>query len=225
MINDKINTLIAMCKDIDIDLNKIEQFIFENKLTSEEITISATELAYDCMLEIELSNYQENNPTADKLISSNFIDLFDLFLKHGLMPNYTYNKNATEQRNIMDAMLGIDNGDVAPIIMRKLLEIGGNPNLKLEEGTLFRLIDFDIIFDVTELDNKRLFDIEFKLWILLMGYGGYATQGTEPVDMKQGYSFEIFKNFENFYYNIEFLEKDWIMHIFDIETNDEVATL
>ena len=87
MINDKINTLIAMCKDIDIDLNKIEQFIFENKLTSEEITISATELAYDCMLEIELSNYQENNPPADKLISSNFIDLFDLFLKHGLMPN------------------------------------------------------------------------------------------------------------------------------------------
>lgn len=114
---------------------------------------------------------------------------------------------------------------IAAETLKLLLENGGNVNIDDGEEPLFQKLDFDIVFDVAGLDNKELFDKEFKFWILMIGYGATIKDNKCPINVVDGYSIEEFKNFRNFTYEIEFLEKDWVMHIVDIRTNKGVATL
>ncbi|MBR6513575.1 MAG: hypothetical protein IKT46_01950 [Clostridia bacterium] len=109
--------------------------------------------------------------------------------------------------------------------MRKLLECGGDPNINIDGEHWFSYVDFKIVFDVVELNNKRLFDIEFKVWLVMMGYGGYIKDHECPVKMNTGYTPEIFKRFEDFDYRIEHIPNDWIMHIYRKSNGEEVATL
>ncbi len=94
-----------------------------------------------------------------------------------------------------------------------------------EPETLFESVTFDI-----SEDHYTKEDVKFvQCWLVLMGYGGCLKNGKIPVMMKNGYKIEIFRNFENFDYQIEPLPietpkwNDWKMHIFDTTTGCEVA--
>ncbi|MBO4953563.1 MAG: hypothetical protein J6D04_00245, partial [Clostridia bacterium] len=58
-----------------------------------------------------------------------------------------------------------------------------------------------------------------------IGYGATMGNGQCPVEVADGFSVEQFKDFENFTYEIEFRENDWIMYIIDSRTNEKVAKL
>lgn len=226
MNENTISTLFEMCNKPNIDFDSVEQYIISNKATPEEITHTSIRLAEENILEIHGFDYTEKTkPSSEDLITTNWGNLFDLFIKYGLLPNLTFTTDGINYYNIMTEIRHIDNGDIAPIIMRKLMECGGKPNLEINGEEFFPELDFNIVFDVVEQENKRLFDIEFKIWLVLMGYGGYIKDHECPVKMKEGYTQEIFKNFEDFDYKIEWVPKDWIMHIFRKDTGEDVATL
>lgn len=221
-MTDRENRLFELCNKPNVELFQVEQLIIDMKLTSEEITRTAIKLADANTLEIHQCNY------TDELVTTNWVELFEIFIKYGLMPNYVYTDDGRNYYNIMQEIRYIDNGDTAPTIMRMLMEHGGNPNLQIDVETLFEWLDFSVVFDVIELNNKRLFDIEFKIWLVLMGFGGYIKNLECPVKMKTGYSVEVFKNFEDFDYTIDMInqaEEKWVMHIFNKSTNEEIATL
>ena len=221
-MTDRENKLFEICNKHNADLLQVEQLIIDMKLTSEEITRTAIKLADANTLEIHQCDY------TDELVTANWVELFKIFIKYGLMPNYIYTDDDMNQYNIIQEMRYIDNGDIAPTIMRMLMECGGNPNLEVGGVPFFASLDFDIAFDVTGLNNKRLFDIEFKIWLVLMGFGGYIKNHECPVKMKNGYSVEIFKNFEDFDYTIDMInqaEEKWVMHIYNKSTNEEIATM
>ena len=221
-MTDRENKLFELCNKPNANLIQVEQLIIDMKLTSEEITRTAIKLADANTLEIHQRDY------TDELVTANWVELFEIFIKYGLMPNYVYTDDGRNYYNIMQEIRYIDNGDTAPTIMRMLMEHGGNPNLQIDVETLFEWLDFSVVFDVIELNNKRLFDIEFKIWLVLMGFGGYIKNLECPVKMKTGYSVEVFKNFEDFDYTIDMInqaEEKWVMHIFNKSTNEEIATL
>lgn len=226
MKQNTINKLFELCNKLNPNLAEIEQYIISSKATPEEITHASIRLAEENTSEIHGFDYTEKTkPSPEDLITTNWGNLFDLFIKYGLLPNLIFTTDGINYYNIMTAIRYIDNGDIAPIIMRKLMECGGNPNLKINGEEFFSEIDFNIVFDVVEQENKRLFDIEFKLWLVMMGYGGYIKDHECPVKMKKGYTQEIFKDFEDFDYTIERIPKDWIMHIFRKDSGEEVATV
>ncbi len=219
-----ITELFELCKQPDTDLAEIENFIISSNATPEEITYTA--IRFTNFKFTEQLNYTiEGDSPYKEIVETNFIRLFEVFIKYGLLPNLIYTTDNINYHNIMQEIRYINNGDTAPIIMRKLMECGGDPNLDIDGCSLFSELDFDIIFDVVELDNKPIFDIEFKIWLVMMGYGGYIKEHKRPVKMKEGHSPEIFKNFEDFDYKIEFKSKDWIMHIFNKYSGIEVASL
>lgn len=107
-----------------------------------------------------------------------------------------------------------------------LIKNGADVNLIVDGESVFEVLDFDVIFDVVELqDDRKMFDCEFKIWILMIGYGGKCRNCKCPLNLKDGFDIEGFKKFEDFDYNIEFLKGDWIMHIINIKTGEEVASL
>lgn len=225
MCNKTEELLFELCNKPNADLAEIEIFIRERHATPEEITRAAIRLADKNALKVTEFEYDHKClPNDNDLVTSNWIALFEIFLKYGLMPNYIMVEGSDED-NIMQEIRYIDNGDVAPSIMRMLLEHGGNPNLIVGGEDLFKDLDFDIVFDVIEQNNKRIFDIEFRIWLVMMGYGGRIDNHDCPVNLKSGYTVEIFKIFEDFDYRIEFLQKDWKLHIFYKSNGDEVATL
>jgi hypothetical protein len=63
-----------------------------------------------------------------------------------------------------------------------------------------------------------------------MAYGGYGKDGVIPLKMEDGYSIEIFRDYNNYSYSVEYTGQIsghngcWTMHIFDKMTGIEVAS-
>lgn len=126
--------LFRLCNRPKIDLKEIEAFIIDHKVTPADITYAAICLLAENHLEIHGFDYTEQQiPSPDELVSTNWPELFDLFIRHGLYPNLVQNGDS-----VISALRFVDNGDVAPIVMRKLLESGGDPNMTVDGAFLRR---------------------------------------------------------------------------------------
>jgi hypothetical protein len=107
------------------------------------------------------------------------------------------------------------------------LEHGGNPNLVVDGESVFSDYDFEVMFRINEGENVAYI---IKCWLVLMSFGGRFSDGSLPVNMAEGYTPDIFKNYEKFSWNIEYIEKrqdspdQWTMHIYETATGVEVAT-
>ncbi len=221
-----IKGLVELCSIHALDYVEIEDYITSHEFTPEEITYTAICLCDSAFLEIKEFVYmKERFPNEDELITTGWVALFDIFIRHGLNATLVFCEDGVNHENIIQDLRDIDNGDIAPTILRNILTVGGDPNVRIDGCSFFEELEADVIFDVVEQDDKRLFDIQFKYWLVMMGFGGYMKNHQCPVKMIDGYGQEIFKEFEKFHYRIEFTEKDWIMHILDKETGMEVAML
>ena len=218
--------LVELCSVNALDYAKIEEYITSHALTSKEITYAAIRLCDQATLEIkDFVCTKERFPNEDELLTAGWVDLFDIFIRHGLDATLVFCEDGINYENIIQELRYIDNGDTAPVILRNILTVGGDPNIKIDGRSFFEELDFDVIFDVVELNDKRLFDIQFRYWLVMMGFGGYIKEHVCPVKMTSGYSQEIFQEFEKFDYRIEFIPKGWIMHIFNKKSGIEVAVL
>lgn len=219
MRENMVNALKDLCNKKGTILCEIENFIIENKLTREEISIAGILILKWCVDErlVIFSDRRKNHKL--EAVLKNLPRMFELFLKYGLEPNYIYDG---------DSMLGKIKylwSEIAPEVLKILMEAGGDANLIEDGESIFESLDFDVVFDVVELDNNELFRAEVLCWFVLIGYGGRISNGTEPVTMLNGYTKEVFKEYDGLDYEIEFLQSDWIMHIRNKYTGEEVAFL
>ncbi len=217
----KTEYLLSMLMELPPKLADVENELKSNEYSIEEVTSSAYRFVENCFCECrDFEDEHKRKPDEEELHSSYIYEICELLLQYGLNPNLVLGK-----RNIMYELKYIDCGYIGAKTLRLLLENGGNPCLELDGEPLFDMIDFDVVFDVVELDNEALFDNEFKMWLLMIGYGATIKDNRCPVEVISGYSTDEFKEFENFKYEIEIFEEDWIMHIIDVRTNTEVAKL
>lgn len=217
----KTEYLLSMLMELPPKFEVIEKELQVNEYTAEEVTLATCKFADNCFLECrDFEEEFKRKPNKEEVHSPYIYGICELLLKYGLNPNLII-----EEINIMYKLRYVDYKYIAAETLKLLLDNGGNVDIDNGDEPLFQSIDFDVVFDVIELDNKELFDKEFKFWILMIGYGATIKGNKSPINMVNGYSIEQFRDFKNFTYEIEYLEKDWIMHIIDVRTNKEVATL
>ncbi len=216
----KTEYLLSLLMELPPRLNVIEKELQATEYTSEEITLAACKFADKCFMECEFFEEAFNRkPQKEEVHSSYIYEICELLLKYGLNPDLII-----EENNIMYELRYIDYEYLSAETMKLMLENGANVNIDDGDEPLFQALDFDIMYDVDGLEDKEIFDKEFRLWLLMIGFGA-AVDNRCPVNLAEGFSVERFKNFRQFTYTIERLEKEWIMHIIDIKTGKEVATL
>lgn len=216
----KSGQLLSLLMELPPRFDVIENELKSNEYTPQEVTDAACRLAEECFLECR--DFEETNnrkPETEEVHSSYIYEACKLLLSYGLNPNLV-----SEEANIMYELSYIDNEDVAAKTIRLLLENGGSVDIYDGDESLFERIDFDIIFDITEFGECAI-KHRFKVWLVMIGYGATIKDNQRPVEVVNGYGVEQFKSFENFTYEIEYSENDWIMHIIDVRTNAEAARL
>lgn len=229
------------------DLEGIKKLLSSQQLTEDELAELAISFADECFYEYNDAIHSENKSVRISNMHSNYIiEAIDLLLQFGLDPN-----TIVKGDNVMWSAMWIDAPNVAASLLRLLLEHGGDPNhyLPREGDSIFGYIDVKVSIDEYTHD----FFHTVQCWLLLMGYGARWRNGELSLTMLGENSVKIFKNFERYDYEIELLpqkprkhscwfmhildivrpykhKKDdfcdldfWIMHIFDVETKEEVA--
>lgn len=225
-----MNFLLALCMQREIDFDKIETYITTENITSEEITKTAIKLVDELMWEVDsFQAKHQRPPQKEELATSSWPTLFELLLKHGLEPNAVYCDDGFCHDNLLRYLVWVDNEYVIYDLFRLLLQSGGDPNVFIEDESLFEMIDGDVVMDATlmEIEGRDRVPYEkyFRLWLLLMSYGGCLKNGKTVLNMKNGYSVDVFRNCELFSYRKENAADDWYLHIYHTETGEEVAIL
>jgi hypothetical protein len=195
----------------------------QREFTKEELSKIALGCIDKCFGEYsDARNPEYPNFTVDNMSSNYIIDAITLLIERGLDPNLVVN----DDNPIWNAMW-IDAPNIGASVMRLLLENGGDPNhyLSSEGETVFDYISFKVSYDEYTHDYFHT----VQCWLVLMAYGACWKNGELPLTMLNGNSVEIFKKFELYDYTIEPLPQEvgkygcWIMHIYNVETNEEVA--
>ena len=218
--------LYELCARTDICLKEIEEYIDEHALSPERITYIATMLVERFAFEEQDFMFQyERKPMPHKLVSTNFVELFNLFISKGLDPNLVISDREGSWYNIMDALFSVRNGEISLPILKKLLEIGGDPNLMLDDETLFDRVDFDIVFGAVEQEDREFYATWVMFWLMLLGYGGRLSNGHNPITMKDGYAYDVFKDYERFTFDFEVVNKEWFIHVYLKDSGEEVGFL
>ena len=204
------------------DWEKIKDVLNKNTFTQEELARLGIEATDRCFCEYrDALDPDVSEISLERLWSRNLFQTISLLLDYGMNPNMKIDDD-----NVMWNTQWVDTPDVGASTLRLLLEHGGDPNLKDDGGeTLFEYIGFKVSYDSYGKEDKHV----VQCWLVLMAYGGCWDDGGIPLEMLNGNEVNIFRNFELFDYTIEPLPEipgyygNWIMHIFNIKTGEEVA--
>ena len=153
-------------------------------------------------------------------------EVFELLLSFGLNPSHT----VAGDYGIMDYIFHIVNGYVAADTLKLLLDHGGNPQLISDGENMFDQVCFDVDFDAVEQTDRRRYDSLVHCWMVLLAYGGVATDEGGTIEVFTEYSDNIkvkfdmkkLKEHRNYYAGITHGPHRSI-HIFDKRTYWEVA--
>ena len=218
---DKVKRLLALFEKMPPRLDEAFNELRNDSYTSEEMMAALCGFAGICDSEYaDLYRERQKEPKPEELRASYIYPICEMLLKSGMDPN-----TVADGENIMFLLPEIGGKNLGAKTMRLLLENGGDLDLKIDGESVFEQADSDLLFDVTELEDRGLFDCEFRVWLTLIGFGAKTSEGGSPIKIKEGYDASNFKQFEKFSYKIEFLDGDWKMRIFDDEINREVAGL
>ena len=224
----RINDLYQLCKEQPFDVEKIKFYIKNNNMNSEEVTRVALKLCDHGMFSYQDFIYHnERDPQREELATYNWELLFNVLIDNGLDANLVICDDAHNYENILQSVLFFDDGDLAARVLRNILSKGGTPNVVIDNTPLFVKVDAEFITDM-EMDlypYKWQFDNAFRNWFVLIGFGGVIEDGKLPVNLCEGYTTHIFKEFERFDYRIAYIEKELELQIIEKETNAIVATV
>lgn len=227
-MEERIETLFNLCKEQPFDIRKIEDYIRENKMTSEEITRTAIKLCdYGNFSYSDYLWQYEKEPLPEDLETYNWETLFDILIENGLDADMVFCDDRNNYDNILQSVMYFDNKDLNARLARNILSRTGTPNVVIDGTPFFEETDSDFILDI-EMDlyeEKWQLDNAFRFWLVLIGFGGVMKGGKLPVNMCDNYSPECFKEFEKFDYRIVYKENDYEIQIFDKETGVIVATV
>lgn len=224
-MQDKTQRILEGMLQLPLDMTGLRAILEKEKLTSGELAMTANQfMEIGCWREVDEFAYAHGRqPGPAELHSPYIFSLMQLLLEYGLNPNLVIDGD-----NVMQWMGFVDFPYVSADTMRLFMEHGGDVDLIIAGDTMFRHIDFDIVFGAIEQEDRQYYDCQVHLWLVLIGYGGMLPENVCPLKMKNGKSPEIFRQHERFDWEIErtsAVEAGWIMHILDRETGEEVAEL
>ena len=223
-----IDGLFELCKEQPFDVQKIQNYISSNQMTSEEVTRATLKLCeYGYWSYSDYFFVKNKEPQPEELPTYNWESLFDILIDNGLDPNLVVCDDGVNYENVLESLQHFDDGDLGARIARNILSKGGTPNVMIDHTSLFEDVDIDFIMDVNmELyPYKWQVDVVFCFWLVLVGFGGVVKDGELPVTMRENYTPDIFKEFEKFTYNIIREKDDFELQIIEKETNTIVATV
>lgn len=229
VITGRRNHLFNLCADTVIDIDKIESYIVSAGLSSDDITRTAIRLVEEYEYEIDTFICENNRkPSDDELITSNWLHLFELFIKYGLDFGTIYRDDGYV-RNILYNLQFLDNTEIMYKLYKLLFRNGADPNIRIGDETFFEDIDGRVVMNATLFDiedeDRLIYEKEFRLWLLMLANGGCLSGCRETVKLNDGYDFEIFNDCECFSYRKEKTSNDWFLHIYITKTGEEVAVL
>ncbi len=224
------DNLFNMCARLEIDLDKIESYIIGANMSSDDITRTAIRLVDEYCYEVDTFVCEnQRRPEADELVTSNWLRLFEVFIKWGLDSNSVYYDSEHFSRNLLEVLSYIDNTDIVYKLLRLLFKNGADPNVRIDDESFFEKIDDHVVINATlfeiEGEDRAIYEKEFRLWLLMMAYGGRLQDCRKIVDIKDGYDIDMFANCESFSYRQEIVKGDWFLHIYITKTGEEVAVL
>ncbi len=161
--------------------------------------------------------------------STYLYDLVKLLLEFGLDPNAV-----VEGENIMPYVRYVENEYIAADNLALLLEHGGDCRLEVDGEDVFRMIDFDVVFDAFEQHCRRKYDSLVHCWFVLLGYGARLDNEEANVDVfldrntDEPFDLAKLKNHRSYTFGLSYTPcrgKKWSLHIFDKQTMWEVARL
>ena len=226
-MKERINSLVQLCKEQPFNVEKIQSYILDNKLNSEEITRAAIEVCEYGMFAYGDFRFDQNRePEPHELRTYNWETLFDIFIENRLDPDLVICDDGSDPMNIISFLRYLDDGDLGARILRKVLTKGGNPNILINGESFFEKEDSDFMLDILLglYREKWQVDNVLRFWLVLIGFGGNLNNDSCTVKMIKGHSPKIFKDFEKFDYRIVWENNDFDMRIFDKETGVLVAT-
>ena len=218
-----VNQIKELFEQTPSDLEKIRKLLGSRKFEKEELAELAVAFTDNCFCEYhDALDPKIDSVTIENMHSHCVVDAIRLLLEFGLDPNIIVNDD-----NVLWNAMWIDAPNVAASVMRLLLENGGNPNhlIPAEDETIFEYIADKVSYD--EYTHEYFHTVQ--CWLLLMAYGACWRDGNIPITMLGEKTVDIFKNFELYDYDIEPLPQEpgkygcWIMHIYNINTKEEVA--
>ena len=216
--------LFSLCNTTERNLGRIEKYISEHSMSTEDVTYVAAKIVGDCAFEKSDFEYENHRkPKSSELVSTDLDRLFEIFFAHGLNPNAVFEEGVGLCYNVMGGLFFFDNFSVALQILKRCLEFGGNPNLMIVGETLFERVDFDVFFGAIEQGNRKKYAMWVRFWLLLIAFGGRLENGNEPIKMKSGLSIEIFKDYDLFSFELDFSKDGCKIHIFSKDSGEEVA--
>lgn len=220
--------LLDRCMALPLRLDDVEAELKSGGYSPDEITRCAIKFTESC--DSEYGDFEAENhrpPCNDELHGSNLPELIQLFCNYGLRPNAVYGE-ANDRQNLLYTLSAVDAGYAAADAMRILLECGGDPNLMLDDESVFDSLDFEIVFGAVEQEDRRVYDDFVHTWLVLIGYGGRIHGKKCPVEMRGNCEPEIFQKHENFDFCLDFqsdYSDGWRMSIFDRNSKAVVAVL
>ena len=227
MVN-KIDGLFEICKEQPFDAKKIQSFITENNMNSEEITRAALKLCDYGMFSYGDYLYEyEKEPQPSELRTYNWDQLFNILIDNGLDANLVICDDERNHENILHSVMYFDDGDLSARVLRNILSRGFSPNIPIENTPFFEEVDCNLIMDIDMglYPHKWQLDNAIRFWMVLVGFGGVMKDNKLPVNMRENYSPQILREFEKFDYDIIHINNDWELRIINKETNDLVATV
>lgn len=226
---ENIDALFDLCKKQPFDETEIKEFIKNKAMDSGEITAVAIKLCDYGMFSYSDFLFEHNRePEEKELRTYNWERLFDILIENGINPDIVISDCIGDSGNFMEMLEYIDDKDLNARILRNLLLTGrGNVNIEIGGTPLFEEIDINFIMDVKMglYPYKWQVDNVFRFWLVMIGFGGVIKGGKLPVNMLDNNSPEIFRQFENFDYEIVRADNDFELRIIDRFSETVVATV
>lgn len=221
------------------DFPAIEKLLKEKNYSSDVVSRAGYDYAEYCWSECGAyfdEHYDEFRYSGAKDIpnihSTKMLEVFELLLKHGLNPNAV-----CEGESIMSCVSAVYNGYVAADTIALLIEYGGDPNEMVDGEGLFNFIDFNVMFDAFNLENRAIYDSMVHCWFVLLAYLDNQHNGKELVTVfskrrsecdLEDFKISDLKDHRNYTFgitNVPGRGNDWSLHIIDKRTFWEVARL
>ena len=242
-LNTNEQALLKQLLEIPPNFPAARNIIQEKNLSGESITKVAICYAYECSFDAH-DYFVEKDPAIDLqkldvlqksipgLHSTYICEVMRFLLEFGLDPNDVF-RSEFGNYNIMQELFFVENEYLGVDALSLLLENGGDPNLKIDGGSLFIDTAFDIWFGAVEQEARWLYDIWVHRWMVLLAFGGrYEGDSPWPKTFDQydenghyGKPFEVKKlqNHRNFTFGLSFEDESRTLHIFDKKTFWKVA--
>lgn len=178
LLNEKSKDLFDLLFQTPPKFEDAKILIQVQKHNSEELTKIAINYARECSYDIgellfgkELNPHTNSHGIVEGYCSSYLYQVLEFLIQYGIDANAVFESD-NNYYNLMSSVMWVDNGYVAADSMRLLLENGGNPNLVIDNESIFDEFTFHIFFGAIEQEKRWLYNYWVHTWLVLLAFGG-----------------------------------------------------